>query len=91
MAHTKGPWSKRRKLNYAIEIYGPDDQSICTVYPNGRRDVHAIATLIAAAPEMLAELESMRDDLALLVSERVRLEFYDFERIDAVIAKARGE
>ena len=89
MAHIKGPWSKRRKLNYAIEIYGPDDQSICTVYPNGRRDVHAIATLIAAAPEMLAELER-------IVEMNTGELGYEYETADwattrAVIDKAHGE
>ena len=49
------------------------------------------ACLITTAPRLLQTLEDVRDDIALLLKEGGRLEYYDFSRIDAVIAEAKGE
>lgn len=47
--------------------------------------------LIKAAPALLAELELVRENLAMLVHDQLRLESYDFGSINEVIARARGE
>lgn len=104
MAHTPGPWwntglELQSKPYPGIEIWGwPDCEQEYQVFIALVLDTQASipleqtqanAHLIAVAPEMLAELESMRDDLALLVGEG-HIEAYNFQRVDALIAKARG-
>ena len=91
MAHTPGPWwydKRTESIGCASGWLGRVQHTQEADPPFGNPDDDG--QLMAAAPEMLAELESVRDDMRLLVSER-HIEYYNFERIDAVIAKARGE
>ena len=54
--HTLGPWKEKRKL----AIYSADDEPICTVLPAETDEQSAAdARLIAAAPDMLAALQTI--------------------------------
>ena len=57
--HTPGPWQVNAGCDWVIE--SQDGVSVSSVYtPAGQREVRqANARFIAAAPEMLEELESM--------------------------------
>ena len=90
MSHTPGPW---RTGSEGFIILGRDDWLVadCQYTPLRRDENRANARLIAAAPSLLQTLEDVRDDIALLLKEGGRLEYYDFSRIDAVIAEAKGE
>ena len=103
MAHTPGPWqalpATENMSRWMISQVPPARNTapfyIASVYTYEPKytqvDAEANATLLATAPEMLTELERVRADLAILVRDQLRLEAYSFERIDALIAKARGE
>jgi hypothetical protein len=54
--HTPGPWKEKRKL----AIYSADDEPICAVFPaETEARSKADARLIAAAPDLLAALETI--------------------------------
>tara|TARA_R110000851_G_C12676368_1_gene523269 strand:- start:201 stop:497 length:297 start_codon:yes stop_codon:yes gene_type:complete len=90
---TKGIWSQSHRKQsdgmYITQVYDESGQSICDLNwhavdeGNGvtSTDREANSALIAAAPEMYAELES------LLCLEGI----IDTSKIKAVLAKARGE
>ncbi len=54
--HTPGPWKEKR----ALAIYSADDEPICAVFPAETEErSKADARLIAAAPDLLAALETI--------------------------------
>ena len=98
--HTTGPWTVGSSTGHnASHVYCGDD-AICTVYgifahqsvAQVANDPHCIegmanARLIAAAPDMLAEL---RDILDWALVEKAALPPQEIEHIRAVVAKATG-
>jgi hypothetical protein len=85
--HTPGPWLLvSREVGGAIQIVDshPATLRICTV-TNAHND-EANAHLIAAAPELLKQLES-----ALACIERDGSVLGDMVKMRAAIAKAKGE
>ena len=80
--HTPGPW--RVEDESLIVEQWPDDKLgghiVAAVYPHPPRGRAVNALLIAAAPDMLAELKRLRD----VVGDE------DASCIEAVIAKAEG-
>jgi hypothetical protein len=75
---TPGPWG-----SYGCEVFAGEhgQDSVCQVL--GNRHGEATACLIAAAPEMYAALEKIRE---------LSFDGSDFAKIiDPVLAKARGE
>ena len=75
--HTPGPWLV--ETDTSVIVSGSDSFRgvVASTYPHNR---DANATLIAAAPDMLAELKRLRD----VVGDE------DASCIEAVIAKAEG-
>lgn len=75
-AHTPGPW-------YILGTFvaGAPDGPIAQLLPSGRP---ADLRLIAAAPELLAALEDVRDN-----AKADSLDMWG--RVEAALAKARGE
>ncbi len=57
MMHTKGPWKRTNDTHAGKPQIIGDTQHICTVMRNG--NVSANARLIAAAPELLEDLEKI--------------------------------
>ena len=100
MGHTPGPW--RQSGGWCISALWNESthtfmRTVATLpswgylpFRDNSAEKDANAALIAASPLLLAELESIRDDMALLVREK-HIEFYNFERIDAAIAAAKPE
>ena len=97
MSHTPGPWEVAENLfgnTASYEVYtnvGTRSGEggyirICQVTP---RDQKTNAHLIAAAPEMLAVLEELRDSASYWSEYDVPLGIVD--RIEDAIRKARGE
>jgi len=95
MSSTPGPWDNIPQLNHEdktwtyVIIAGDDDTEVAEVaLPDD-------SNLIAAAPDLLAACEKLRETWDLT---HVRADFVDqmvigerFAAIDAAIAKARGE
>ena len=77
--HTPGPWKVTERAKFLKA--GP---------ANLPKRNPANARLIAAAPEMLASLYTIRDQLIAMEQVNSSLTF-DISAIDAAIAKARGE
>ena len=62
------------------------------MYDHGKEQGIANAHLIAAAPEMYAMLKKLRDDIdSVIVAEGHYFEDSDLDRIDQLLAEARGE
>lgn len=100
MKHTPGPWSSGGTLEVVAGKLGADVPTVavaCCDLPRGL-DGYANARLIAAAPELLAALETA---YAVMTSARVEVYNHDranYSRIEnaidaarAAIAKAKGE
>ena len=93
-AHTPGPWRALRNcLGAAITIYDERDRPIATTASNGSvetmamhrsGEVAANAQLLAAAPELLAALQSALTILVDSVGD------FDIAKAEAAIAKATG-
>jgi hypothetical protein len=92
--HTKGPWEARRLRDnwgqsYATSYIAHIDIGPCMIWaPEGNEEQEANAHLIAAAPDMLAELERIvvyLDRVCFHEDSEARA------RIVAVISKAKGE
>lgn len=89
MPHTPGPWREGQSGN--MRVYGPDGTGglIANVF-GGRDNVR----LIAAAPELLAELTAARAyiveaiDMACDLGTSAVATLQRLESIDAVLAKA---
>lgn len=91
ISHTPGPWH----VPDAPTLYDGDcllthqvwgDKRICFIEGQnvGIATAAANASLIAAAPDLLAALKEASDELVLVKGSALR------ERIDAAIAKAEG-
>jgi hypothetical protein len=61
-----------------------------SAYIRAKEERARLEQIRGAAPELLVELITVRDNLLMMVSEGI-LEYYDFTGIDAAIAKAKGE
>lgn len=97
--HTKGPWVTAD--GYGEKRYGTAVKSIhddhlicsCTGY-YGREGAEANARLIAAAPELLEALESLKCEVILSDVDPKYIESHfrpSLDKAAAAIAKARGE
>lgn len=85
MNHTPGPWGVQGHGNDA-DVYVADKEIVAWVGdPFDKKETEANAHLIAAAPDMLAMLEEIRE-CAYRWSE-----IRTVEQLDKVIRKARGE
>jgi hypothetical protein len=85
--HTKGSWNLQHREDFyqVLDAVNPDGLNvIATVHFHDDEESETLgnARLIAAAPELLAELEES-SRLALELMERV-------ERIDQLLAEAKG-
>ena len=97
MTHTPGPWSistdgEATGVIYALRGFEWDD--ICVLTP--RCEAADNAHLIAAAPEMLAVLEELRESSTCcgtydLLDETTWASPDLADRIESAIKKARGE
>jgi hypothetical protein len=98
--HTPGPWEINKYLNYeGFSIYGPDGTGcIAERWWPSKTDIpiEANARLIAAAPEMLLELEHELEELEGWLRDEETPEWTDNsmrireEKIKQVVAKAKG-
>jgi len=62
--HTTGPWKvSRSQITYEWDVYSPTSTGRCTICNTQERTAiaHADARLIAAAPELLKELQKIVD------------------------------
>jgi len=95
--HTSGPWFTRDKnrvqLEFPEQIYVKceDGTPIHIAYVPTREcaESHANARLIAAAPDLLAALEQVDDDL--IENEEGSISLQTMQQLRAAIAKAKGE
>lgn len=88
MTHTPGNWFYDERTE-SIAFAGGWLGSTKGRRGEGLGDRHADGRLMAAAPALLAELERVRDDLAMLAGAGIRL--VACKRVDTLIAKVRGE
>jgi hypothetical protein len=93
--HTPGPWSILDERRGFIVTACDDCYDVATVRNIGNRDNAANARLIAAAPDMLAALQTIKqlnDDAAPFGGEiyRDRVD-RAWDAVRAAIAKATGE
>ncbi len=98
--HTPGPWEVRSDADgVPCEVWAPDDQdggTLIAVLPWSHTDTPGNAHAIAAAPALLAALESAQKTLAAteeyLQDSPVLMDVIeDHERARAAIRQARGE
>jgi len=95
MKHTPGPW--RADFGEAIRIKDAQGNTICTVThltKAGRRkasEVEANAKLVAAAPELLEDLEDRLSQTHCGCEHPACRRCLDDSRTRAVIANAKGE
>ena len=94
--HTPGPWTASHAYVAMhggwqdFKIAGPDGKSVCSCSSNSKRsppEIYANASLVAAAPDMLAALQGFQaawDSDRLLTSDEAAA-------IRAAIAKALGD
>ena len=59
MTHTPGPWHVGSAGYWPAEVFSEDQNSICYLDNTENTDMRANATLIAAAPKLLATLIMM--------------------------------
>lgn len=105
MAYTPGPWRTYRDKNQRVSQIMSNNGRICTIHPSDANG-EANARLIAAAPELLEALEICRkaitrldeDGLGMYMREDGHggIDYWPYtvellQRIDTVIAKAKGE
>ena len=105
MSHTPGPWDFGNEIHLISNggIYDGQDMSEevfdATVFAGTGEDWEQIATgitsednarLIAAAPDMLAMLEELREGALLSWWDGAGVPVGIVERLDEVIRKARG-
>jgi hypothetical protein len=91
MSHTPGPWQVMDNSRTLLHVERQEDgEAVCSV-PRGKKGA-ANASLIAAAPDLLAALKALRGDSWRHTvdwgprDERHAIE----EQCDAAIAKAEG-
>lgn len=97
-AHTKGPWTLEEK--WAL-ILGPEKEEICAIHAGfqgeknrvNRQTAWANAKLIAAAPDLLAALQSMLSafDTDDHTKNRCTGELSAIARGKLALAKATGQ
>lgn len=92
---TKGPWFYEEATG---EIYSDNyAEIICDMLPTGDEEFDANAALVAASPDMYTELKEASKGLQLLIDNSAVNALYlpalyeQVERIEALLAKARGE
>lgn len=92
--HTRGPWRDAGGIGHGSWIVGADAErveNVAVVYSRASRVGMANATLIAAAPELLAALELAESFMAGFEDDEVQEGINErLAAIRAVIAKARG-
>ncbi len=86
---TPGPWLVRGALGHASYIVSGLGDAVACGYEYATDAGAANARLIAAAPEMYAELQCARHTLVII--DKTPEDSPCIKRIDAVLAKARGE
>ena len=90
--HTPGPWTILEGFISARfsdgEVYDICDPRCAPATPDLVGEMEANADLIAAAPDLLAALEGMREELRNYSYRQHLADWVD--RADAAIAKARG-
>lgn len=68
--HTTGPWEVRERDHVGDNIFSADNKRIANTFgPPNAPEFAANARLIAAAPEMAAEIERLRDLLDRISTE----------------------
>jgi hypothetical protein len=94
MSHTPGPWHQgTTDAHWKREVRDAEGTPVawCGSFPE--EQAHANARLISAAPEMLAELRSIRGALAIEDALDPQYGWGEWiaKRIDPLIAKAEGK
>ena len=92
MSHTQGPWKVDKNHKGFVNIRRDVDSytsDIATVWDFYAENYESNAHLIAAAPELLAVLEELRESASYWSEYDVPLGIV--ERIESAIRKARGE
>jgi hypothetical protein len=103
--HTAGPWTVGGWGDDEYDVYGPDDQLICSLHQEYCEDtgqglnqnIEHDAELIAAAPDMLSALRLAKDELVALYEHLYADDESDndttevIDRVIAVIAQAEGK
>jgi hypothetical protein len=91
--HTPGPWNARKvggpafknQVLWAIDYNKDQEQVVDFVYEE------ADATLIAAAPDLLAALEACESAMASCMADFNQYDQAAYDAARAAIARARGE
>lgn len=101
MSHTPGPWNIIERVNHLAVVNEPDNirkrrltiSKIPLGPPEYRNERKADANLIAAAPDLLAELENIANARPDKWDDEVRDDFKGWAQSRAryAIAKARGK
>lgn len=95
--HTKGPWEIERYSDGLLQIVGDlkviddDEENVTTVVEAISYGSEANAKLIAAAPELLEALEIAYSMAGLFNRDSDDVWVSAKNKIEAAIAKARGE
>ena len=94
--HTPGPWTAeacfrynpntQRRVPDGFEIHGPEHQGVAGIVEN-----ESDASLLAAAPEMLAALQDLAQIAREYVAEGIPRLDAAIEKAAFVALKARGE
>lgn len=96
MKHTPAPWMYPSMSNEVMTAPS-GDLKICRVYPISENDNgEANARLIAAAPELLEALEDVAATRSMMMVQQpsevqIKEILATFERVNAAIAKAKGQ
>ena len=88
MSHTPGPWRRYKDKTGRVSKIESRGRRVCTFQPSDL-NAEANASLIAAAPELLAVIEELRESASYWSEYDVPLGIV--ERIESAIRKARGE
>lgn len=89
--HTPGPWTYRAYSTHPHHIIEAEDREGVAYTMDHEADSKANATLIAAAPDLLAALERLLNAEALVDDEYYAEIEAAEEQARAAIAKAKGE
>ena len=95
MTHTPGPWRRYKDKKGRVSKIEGRGRRVCTFQPSDL-NAEANASLIAAAPEMLAILEELRESSTCcgtydLLDETTWASPDLADRIESAIRKARDE
>ncbi len=99
--HTPGPWTvdepDEGQLVITADSGGdnPEDLAVADAHPRIHPNGRANAKLMAAAPELLAEIKALKEwvsELNVRISQKKqRVGLQVFKRVNAAIAKAEGK